>query len=250
MQEHYRVIELPVTTGEFHRLPRNAAYKYEYSDGRAVLTPRPKAFNCVRDLSLVAELLHADADIRPLPVGDIRGLADVFYASVAHTQPFQSLDEGAARSAAAACIERTASGADGPVIGPACFVALDLDPRAAGATVGAVLITLVPPEVLTHPFPGLWAEPPPVDAVERRLGVPHLTWVFVRSWEHRRGVGTMLLGAAVRALAGMGFEQLASTFLLDNGPSALWHWRNGFKLRPQWSIAMAETRRAAKEVFG
>lgn len=252
MEEHYRVIELPVTADEFHRLPRNAAYKYEYFDGRAVLTPRPKAFNCVRDLGPVEELLPADVDIRPLPVEGIRGLAGVFYASVAHTQPFQSLDEVAARAAAAACIERTADGLDGPVIGPACFAAVDPDPRAAGAVVGAVLVTLVPPEVLTHPFPGLWPEPPPADAVERRLGVPHLTWVFVRNWEQRRGVGTVLLGAAVRALAGMGFEYLASTFLLDNGPSALWHWRNGFQLRPQWSIAMAETRRrsAAREQLG
>ena len=36
MEEHYRCIELPITIAEFHRLPRNAAYKYEYLDGRAV----------------------------------------------------------------------------------------------------------------------------------------------------------------------------------------------------------------------
>jgi hypothetical protein len=242
VDEHYRCIELPITVEQFHRLPRNAAYKYEYYDGRAVLTPRPKAFTCLRGLGPVDSILHPDIAIRPLPAAGIRGLTDLFFASVVRTQPFQSLDEYAARAAAEACIERTATGEDGPIVEPACFTAADKD----GTQIGAVLVTLVPSEVLTDPFPGLWREPPPADAVERRLGVPHLTWVFVRHWEHRKGVGTCLLGAAVRAVADLGYQHLASTFLLDNGPSALWHWRNGFQLRPQWSLAMAETRRQAR----
>ena len=38
--DHFRRIELPLSIDEFHRLPRNSAYKYEYLGGRAVLTPR------------------------------------------------------------------------------------------------------------------------------------------------------------------------------------------------------------------
>ena len=70
----------------------------------------------------------------------------------------------------------------------------------------------------------------------QKLGVPHLTWVFVHPWEARHGIGTALLAASVAALREMGFEQLASTFMLDNGPSALWHWRNGFRLLSQMAL--------------
>ncbi len=236
MDEYFRAVELRLTIDEFHRLPRNAAYKYEYFDGRAVLSPRPKMFTCVRDLAAVEYPGDPPAvGLRPLSATDIAGLVDLFRSATANTQPFASLDAAGRTQVSVACLERTFTGKDGPVIEPACLTAHDHD---SGTLVGAVLVTLVPPAVLTDPFAGEWREPPPADAVERKLGVPHLTWVLVDGLRHRRGVGTALLCGAVYALRGNGFDTLASTFLLDNGPSLLWHWRNGFRLLPQWSVAM------------
>ena len=47
---HFRCIELHLPFDEFQRIPRNSAYKYEYFDGRAVLSPRPKCYRAVLDL--------------------------------------------------------------------------------------------------------------------------------------------------------------------------------------------------------
>jgi hypothetical protein len=247
MPSHYPVVELPITIEQFHTLPRNAAYKYEFFGGRAVLSPRPKTFTGVLDL---APLPPPDGfDVRPLPAADIPALADLFLHANAHAQPYQSLDKERARVAAEDAIRQTATGGDGPVIEPACFRAFgDRHPD----PLGAILITLVPPEVLTTPFAGVWKSKPPADAIEKRLGVPHLTWVFVSWWEARQGYGTALLAHAVNALLKMGFSQLASTFALDNGPSLLWHWRNGFRLLPQWSYVLNRAKRgsAADEQAG
>jgi L-amino acid N-acyltransferase YncA len=237
VDEHFRRVELPISIDEFYRLPRNAAYKYEYWDGRAVLTPRPKSFSCVRNLSPVtAEPWHPVA-VRPLAAADVPGLASLFLGSFRQIQPFGSLDNDAAEAAAEACLAKTAAGGDGPLIEPACFTAWD--DRHGGYAAGAVLVTLVPEDARTKPFWQVWKEPPG-DAVARRLGVPHLTWVFVHPWEGRNGIGSVLLAAAVEALRGMGFVDLVSTFALDNAPSALWHWRHGFRLLPQLSALRKE----------
>ncbi len=64
----------------------------------------------------------------------------------------------------------------------------------------------------------------------RRLGRPHLTWIFVHPFAAGQGAGTALLRAATRGLLALGYAELASTFLLGNESSTLWHWRNGFRL--------------------
>jgi GNAT superfamily N-acetyltransferase len=231
--EHYRQVVLNITIDEFHRLPRNAAYKYEYFDGRAVLTPRPKTFTCILDLS-GAPLPDPPypVNVRHLPKPEWPELSDLFSAAVHSTQPFYSLDKNAAKAAAADCYAKATTGEDGPVIEAACFRADDPHER---GPVGGAIVTLVPDAVLTEPFAGLWKEPPPANAIEQRLGCPHLTWVFVHPWMGRRGIGTALLAAVVPAIRDLGYQYLASTFLLDNGPSTLWHWRNGFRLLPQMS---------------
>lgn len=237
MEKHFRQVVLPISFDEFLRLPRNAAYKYEYFDGRAVLTARPKSFSCVRDLSPVAADPRRPVEVRPLPAAEIPGLTGPFLRSFRQIQPFGSLDNDAATAAAAECLEKTATGGDGPLIEAACFTAWD--ERHAERPAGAILVTLVPPAALTEPFWLPWKEPP-ADAVARRLGVPHLTWVFVDSWQTRRGIGAALLAAAVNALREAGFTDLVSTFALDNAPGALWHWRHGFRLLPQLSAFMRQ----------
>jgi hypothetical protein len=233
--DHFRCIELNLPIVEFHRLPQNSAYKYEYFGGRAVLSPRPKCHCAVLDLHLLSDV--ETCDVRPLPPGEIVEMADLFGAAFHRTQPFASLDEDDARKAARACLEKTAGGGDGPLIGAACFQAFA---ERFDGPVGAILITLLPHENIDGWRSYTWKEPPPPDAVERRLGCPHLTWVFVSPWEVRRGVGTALLAASIRALMELGYPQLASTFLLGNDSSTLWHWRNGFRLQPLYSAMRRE----------
>ena len=95
---------------------------------------------------------------------------------------------------------------------------------------GAILVTLWPDRDLSEWHAGEWPEPPLPDCVEKRLGVPHLTWIFVDSIAQGYGVGTALLCAAVNGLLDMGYDRLSSTVLQGNDSSLLWHWRNGFKL--------------------
>jgi hypothetical protein len=73
MYEHFGRVELPLSIDEFHRLPRNAAYKYEYFGGRAVLTPRPKSLACVRDTEPPGG--SPEYHVEPLRAGEMTGYA-------------------------------------------------------------------------------------------------------------------------------------------------------------------------------
>jgi hypothetical protein len=241
-ETHFRRIELHLPFDEFLRLPRNSAYKYEYFDGRAVLSPRPKCHRAVLDLRPMTDV--EPCDVRPLPAGEIVEQAELFRAAFNRTQPFASLEDNDALKAARKCLEKTASGGDGPVIESACFQAFD--PHFNGP-VGIILITLLPAEIIDNWRAHTWKEPPPPDAVERRLGCPHLTWVFVSPWEEHCGVGTALLAASVRSLLDLSYTQLASTFLQGNDSSTLWHWHNGFRLQPLHSALRREFRAREKK---
>ena len=119
------------------------------------------------------------------------------------------------------------SAGDGPLIESASLVALD---GPDGSAVGAALVTLLP-DADPSDWDGYhWQEPPPPNCVERRLGRPHLTWIFVDPSCAGHGVGTTLLAGAVTGLRRLGYHALASTFLPTNDSSVLWHWRCGFRL--------------------
>ncbi len=238
MWNHYPRLELPLTIEQFHTLPRNAAYKYEYLEDRAILTPRPTCYSCVRD----AEPFTPPQRYRlePLTAREIPEMEDLFLGACRRTQPFESLDNEPARICARDCLTRVVAGSDGPVVEAACFRAFS--PKDTDQPVGAVLVTLAHEDVLSKPFTGEWKGAPP-DAVARRLGCPHLTWVFVNQWLSRRGIGTALLVGVLRAIKEMGYKQLASTFSLDNVRSAMWHWRNGFQLLPNLSDLVREERK-------
>jgi GNAT superfamily N-acetyltransferase len=147
--------------------------------------------------------------------------ADVFR----HIQPYGSLPERARQEAARAALERTHRGGDGPWIKEASFVAWQ-----GGERAGAILITLLPPGDPCAWDSYRWLEPPPPNCIARRLGRPHLTWVFVSPTRAGWGTGTALLAAAVNSLLGLGFTELLTTFMIGNDSSMLWHWRNGFRL--------------------
>jgi hypothetical protein len=228
----FQTQQLPLTFEQFHRLPRNSAYKYEFVGGHAWLSPRPRWFHALLDLHSFAppltDELPAGVSCRPLCEDDWGLLAPVFAAAFHSVQPFGGLDGANREVAARHCLGQSRSGGDGPLIHRACFVAVNGPKQRLG---GAVVVTLVPSGDLSdvdHPWH--WEASPPPQAVELRLGQPHLTWVFVSPFEAGQGVATALLARAVGGLLELDYLDLASTFLLGNDASTLWHWRNGFRL--------------------
>jgi hypothetical protein len=241
-------IELPLTFEQFLRLPTNPAYKYEYFGGAAHLSPRPKECHVLLELRARGDDQDAPVDplesvrIRPLAASDWDPLGEVFAGAFHRVQPFASLGDAQRLEAGRQCLQFTREGGDGPLIERACFAAVETeDDRPCGA----ILVTLLPDRDLSETFDLRWKEPPPADWAERRIGRPHLTWIFVGHWSREHGIGSALLAAATEALLGLGYRALASTFLVGNEASALWHWRNGFQLsgRPySWRRIHARTR--------
>jgi GNAT superfamily N-acetyltransferase len=217
-------LELPLTAEQFRTLPRSPAYRYGYRDGVARVTPRPRYFHALLDLAQAPAPEGGLVDLRPVRPGDWEALVPVFAAAFAGQPPFGGLDEATRPTAARKSLTQTRTGGDGPWVEAASFVARDEE------LLGAILVTLLPERDPTCWDAYHWDEPPPADAVARRLGRPHLTWVFVDPMCAGRGVGTALLAAAAGALRGLGYRELASTFLLGNDSSMLWHWRSGFRL--------------------
>ena len=229
-----RLVKIRMSRQEFHQLPRHPAYKYEYIEGEAWLTPRPKTYHAVLDLRPADAPAAADGPTtRPLRPDDWGALTDLFSAAFAGRPPFLGLADRPRRAAARDILERCRTGGDGPLIERACFLA---HLQAHDGPVGGVLVTLLPDADLDDWRAFEWRQPPPPDAVARRLGRPHLTWVFVHPFAAGQGAGAALLRAATRELLALGYAELASTFLLGNESSMLWHWRNGFRLAASpWS---------------
>ncbi|HLN28610.1 MAG TPA: GNAT family N-acetyltransferase [Gemmataceae bacterium] len=218
------LITLPLTHEQFHQLPRNAAYRYEFLENQCFLSPRPKHYHALLDLRSVPPSDHA-GHVRTLLEDDFAGLVRVFSNVFRTIQPYGSLDDVTRVQASHQALERTRSGGDGPLIASASFVASQ-----DKELVGAILITLLP---LGDPCDWdsyHWKEQPPADSITRRLGRPHLTWIFVSPITAGQGIGTSLLSAAARELQALGYTELLSTFMLGNDSSMLWHWRNGFRL--------------------
>jgi GNAT superfamily N-acetyltransferase len=229
--EWMKPIQLPLTIEQFHQLPRNPAYKYEYFEGQAWINPRPRFFHGLLDLGPLQtrtfDWIDSTTVFRPVEPTDWDDLPDLFTAAFHGRQPFGSLSELDWPLAARRCLERTRSGADGPWIEQASYLAF----RPEGQRpIGAILITLLPDGDPTRQASYFWDDPPPTDCLARQIGRPHLTWIFVHPTLSVRGVGTAMLNAASRALLALGYHELASTFLLGNDSSMLWHWRNGFRL--------------------
>lgn len=223
-------IKLALTWEEYRQLPRNSAYKYEYLNGSAYITPRSRHYHArltLEPMATAPEPGLPELLLRSVRSEDHVDLERLFAAAFRSIQPFGSLDDDARVEAARQALARTWTGGDGPWIEQASFVA-ERDSK----TAGAILITLVPPGDPCNSEDYRWREPPPEDAVARRVGRPHLTWIFVSPLLSGHGVGTTLLAHAVNELIALGFSELVSTFMIGNDSSALWHWRSGFELLP------------------
>lgn len=223
-----KTIKLKLSWDDFHRLPQNPAYKYEYSDGEAWLSPRAKLYHAVLELadfrSPEPDLLNDQVQIRRLEDQDWDNLPAVFASAFAHVSPFAYLDDEEQLAAARDCLDFTRSGGNGQMIPDATLVAVDPED---GSVVGGFLVTLVPDIPLSDVHFG--HVPKKRVAAGQKL-VPHLTWVFVKFWSARHGIASAMLVRAVESLRRLGYARLTTTFLLGNESSTLWHWRTGFRL--------------------
>ena len=221
-------IKLKLTEEQYRRLPRNPAYRYHYLDGQALLSPRAKHYHAVLPLSEAPPAPEPGSIGAALELWTVRDddwptLEPVFAEAFRVTQPFGCLDDVMLREAAKQALARTRLGNDGPLIASASFVAAQ-----AGHVIGAALVTLVPKGDPCESESYRWHEPPPADAIARRLGRPHLTWIFVTPLVAGRGARLRLAARLAQALL-RAAERLLSTFL-GNDSSMLWHWRSGFEL--------------------
>ena len=235
LERWFSTIKLPLSLKQFHQLPQNPAYKYEYINKLAWLSPRPKCYSArlaLRPQSEVApETVDADEAIgfRRLEEADWACLTSLFAGAFSRVQPFASLSDRRRLESARACLDFTREGGDGPLIAPACHVAFGSEHENC---LGAIFVTLIPMIDLDDFWTMRWQSPPPPDSVERGLGRPHLTWIFVGPLHAGHGIGSALLAHATTSLLDLGYTELISSFLLGNTSSMLWHWRNGFDLLP------------------
>jgi len=235
LDDWFTMIKLPLSWRQFHQLPQNPAYKYEYLNKTAWLSPRPKFYSVRLRLGHRNEDASMEVDaqepigFRELEKQDWPRLSRLFAGAFHRVQPFASLTDRRRLEAARACLKLTRTGGDGPVIERACHVAFGTE---HGHHVGAILVTLIPMIDFDDFSSFRWKSPPPPDCVEQRLGRPHLTWIFVGPWHARHGIGSALLARASRSLLDLGYTELISSFILGNTSSMLWHWRSGFELLP------------------
>lgn len=236
LDDLFETIDLSISIEQFHALPRNPAYKYEYFGGQAVLSPRPKSYHATLDLqprspTAPIDAWHEPVSIRPLRVDDWDALPRLFSAAFWAVLPFSLVDDPRRLEAARRCLQKTRNSDDGALIHQACSVAVTSE---NDQPVGASLVTLL---AETHD-----------DELDRQAvdGVqPHLTWIFVAPMLTRHGIGSALLDRSVNELISLGHRTLASTFMLGNESSMLWHWSNGFRLLSHLASPRRFRRRSA-----
>ncbi len=170
------------------------------------------------------------AEMRPLTDPDWELLPEVFAAAFHRVPPFSLLDADRRGLAAVDCLATTRAGGSGPLVPAASWVVRSGPGVSPTSLLGAILVTLMPAGDLENFADPTWCEQPPDDAVSIHWGRPHVTWVFVAPKQARRGIGTALLRVCTESLRALGYDELASTVLLGNESSLLWHWRAGFRL--------------------
>src|SRR5437762_11857165 len=87
------VVTLAMTAEQFHQLPRNPAFRYEYLEAQARLSPRPQFYHALLDLDrcpATGPLPH-QVSLRAMQAFDFADLAHVFAAAFERQQPFASL---------------------------------------------------------------------------------------------------------------------------------------------------------------
>ena len=172
------------------------------------------------------------ASIRLLDSSDWDKLPDVLAGAFRDAPPLGMLGSRRRAWAARDWLSSTRDGGEGPLVEPACVVAVDGKDRSR--LLGALVVTLMVGSARS------WyaelrraAPPPPPDLAEGR-DQPQISWVFVHPAISGKGVATALLARAAGALWCSGYRELASATDGGNVGSMAWHWGNGFSLLPRF----------------
>lgn len=92
-----RPLRLPLSHADFLELPRNPAYRYQYADGVASITPMPRYYHCRLDLTRGpasdGQTRNWEGLVRPLAEGDWAKLPRLFAESFHEVEPFAGLNE-------------------------------------------------------------------------------------------------------------------------------------------------------------
>lgn len=239
MDKWLQPLQLAMSADEFQSFVPHPAFRSEYISGELRLSPRPRNYHCLLPIGEAVprqQVLVRNGNLvqmHQMSPTDGNALIELFVAAFSRTVPICQLSAEGRRQCATECLTRTLEGRDGPLVRDACFVALDGDQQLCGA----ILITLLQRGDLGRFDDPRWLETAPENALTQRWGRPHLTWIFVRQEMSRWGIGGALLSCSLAALHGYGYEELASTFLLGNDSSTLWHWRMGFQVLPYTASA-------------
>jgi GNAT superfamily N-acetyltransferase len=229
----YRHIRAPMSFESYDRLPRHPSYKFEYWDGQLRISPRWRSHRFFLELKAPEECEKGDegriATIRPLAAADWEKLPEVLAAAFRDSPPLGMLGYKRRVWAARDWLRSTRDGSEGPLVEPACMVAID--PTDDSVLFGALVVTLITGRDRSWYAELRAAVGPPPDLAEGREQA-QISWIFVRNGASRRGVGSALLSATVRVLWTLGHRELASATHFGNESSLTWHWRNGFRLLP------------------
>ncbi|MCA9090345.1 MAG: hypothetical protein KDA90_17120 [Planctomycetaceae bacterium] len=227
-------LQFPLTAADAQRLPRNPAYRYRVCPDHLELDPQPRCGHALltTDSSVGVRDSAGGWTARPLAASDWPSLTDLFLDAFTSTLPLSVLSAEDCQRIAEESLSRTRAGDDGLLIDSASFVIRQ--PGHQGI-IAAILITLMPAGNLRNFTDPIWQESSPKDALTQHWGRPHLTWVMTSPSYARRGLARHLLQLALLELKQLGYSELASTFLLDNVPSLLWHWSCGFHLQAAFS---------------
>ena len=185
-------VRFPLSSELLLRLPRHPDWKYEFLNGHAVLSPRPRPLALRRPTA--APVMHArpDMEVRALDVDADRDAVTALLADTWSRQdPYRSLDDPA----------ETLRGEIEQSLNTVQFGAVAVH---SGAVRAAALV--------------------------HGEDTPTLTWLTVAFDARERGLATGLLALITARLHQRGVRELASATSASNTASLRWHLTRGFAL--------------------
>lgn len=198
-------MRVPMPFRTFERLPRHPDWRYEYWDGTAHLSHRPRSVGFER---LAAAPITRDVadDVQVVPCSEVDPAAvTALLTNVwSDEEPYRCFDPDECAQILGAEVARSLEGGL-PALGHAGLV--------RGQLIGAVLVTTAIRS-----------------ATDRDQ--PELTWLTVRHEARSRGVATALLRGVCERLSADGRPRLHSACSAANVPSLRWHLSSGFTLAP------------------
>jgi GNAT superfamily N-acetyltransferase len=200
-----RTRPVAMTVEEFLVLPQLYGLKMEYFDGKLHIESRHLHVP-------VRTRLRNRPGIRPLRMrqpahADSAELTELFYDSFRGTIDYCDYPPDAIRKSGGECVESFYTGKQGPPLESSRLAIDD-----AGAIIGVALII-------------------------RGFRGPSLDLLMVRPDWQRLGIAAATLNDAMSALLTENETELHSAYHLLNMPSARWHARMGFTLRPDYLYA-------------